>query len=467
MRHLKCKLAGLSLLAFFAHCVFAAPRDVGSGGNAVVCPAGSQYGSVYSLDEYEAQEFFHLQLALPQASGHFLQRVNFALARLKQFDPARAYNLGQDIATWFSGLYWNGDLATTKGELEPVPDQVSVGYVPTGCTIKQVIIQQIPPRTGRTRFLIAGPLWTELSDANKAALVLHEALVAEARRNHDGSEPWLVRQLNAWLISTAMAELTPAGYEQVLRETEFFYFPINFKGHDYVWESLRWWDPEHLQSGTFFVHQTRLQHELALDNGARAYLDDGSNVTYDFNGRMSTASLPARMVTGGPTNTFYPPFKYVLNDTCVTIMTAVDSEEHVELYADGTLKSLSATGQIPGFGPQVCYTAFGTAYKVLTAALGSNLRIDFHPTGVPREFYLRPNNTVSLPVATKMVQIGFVDLNQIPPVPSLVRLWASGILALGTINDFTTLLTNAGAEWEFNPRTKLAFDPEGRVIVGP
>jgi hypothetical protein len=199
-------LALVFLLPFGAQ----AGNERGNGGNTVVCRASSgAISSIELLDYYEARILRGFTLDNPPASMTADEDVARILARLARFKPNQAARITAAAAQFSQNAEF---LANT--DLVPVDDSAHI-IVPAGCTVTQIVIQRTPEFPQDRIYVINQDLWSHLDAFNRAGLILHELLYHEALENPDVVNSVALRYFNAYLATTAMANVTPAEFAAV------------------------------------------------------------------------------------------------------------------------------------------------------------------------------------------------------------------------------------------------------------
>lgn len=166
-------------------------RDIGNGGDAVVCfkeePSGQDViQSVELLDYYEARSLLNWPIDLgepthPDSDGRELALR--AVERMSQRHPQTAYYYRQRIAQFFS------DARIEYGiDLHEIDDsnialssnhklEKNYLYLPKGCKLVQLAIRRNKSKVpDKKTFSINGDLWKHMSPLQRAGLILHEIM---------------------------------------------------------------------------------------------------------------------------------------------------------------------------------------------------------------------------------------------------------------------------------------------------
>lgn len=164
--------ATLFLILLLAAKVYAGDR-VGNGGDAVVCRDSS--GAIVeanALDVYEASVLRGIELKPTGANG-VKEAFAVLLERLKVVSPKRAGRYEKFVK------YFESNVRFVNATLVDVPDSDHLVF-PAGCSVEQLIIQQIPTTTFDSRFLVQKQVWNALSIDQQATMLMHEALLQES-----------------------------------------------------------------------------------------------------------------------------------------------------------------------------------------------------------------------------------------------------------------------------------------------
>ncbi len=196
---------------------WAGVRDIGNGGNVVVCyNAKKKITSIELFDYYEARTKRNLKIDLGRPSLSVDQKVDLLLSRMHRLNPNRE-KLYRD---WYADFFKEAYIA--KGViLVPLPD-VGVGVIPKNCEIKQVAGQQDPVYPGDFRYTINGDLWEMMSNDNKAGLIVHELILREATSSpNDHATSAATRYLHGQIASDSVKSMNLREYINLLLLVKF------------------------------------------------------------------------------------------------------------------------------------------------------------------------------------------------------------------------------------------------------
>lgn len=187
----------------------------GNGGDGVVCRNPDKtIKSAELLDYYEARTLRGIHADLGN-SGNFQQRIEFVLKRLERLDSERAQGYLKAAQNFMSEVLFQPGIVLTD-----IPDSDHMS-LPVGCAIEQVIIQQEVKFPEDKRFLVSQDLWNAFDESNKAGIVLHEMIYAEALKlGHRNSIH--TRYYNSIISSKRIeSEMTPQEMHDVLKSVGF------------------------------------------------------------------------------------------------------------------------------------------------------------------------------------------------------------------------------------------------------
>jgi predicted heme/steroid binding protein len=192
-------------------------KDVGNGGDAVVCRnAKNKITSVQLYDHFEAQAKRQMTLDLGAATLSYEDKIELLLGRIQKLNPNRAKLYRSWWQTFLSEAFF------VKGSnLIDIPD-TGGGFVPSGCKLEQLAVQQTMRFPGDTRYTVNQDLW-DLMDANgKAGLVMHELILREATSDKVGQTNSInTRYLNSIYSTKAFEKLSLKKYFELLNLVQF------------------------------------------------------------------------------------------------------------------------------------------------------------------------------------------------------------------------------------------------------
>lgn len=164
----------LIISLFFGLSAYAG-KDIGNGGDAVVCrDASGVVTSIDLLDLFEAKQYAS---SIPE----FKRTFNLGASNLSHEEKilivkerfSKLSGLANEI---FDGLYqeFMSNAMFLKGvTLEDAPDSAHV-FIPAGCQLEQLALQKDPAFLGDKRYKINDDLWSLLDTDQQVGLILHE-----------------------------------------------------------------------------------------------------------------------------------------------------------------------------------------------------------------------------------------------------------------------------------------------------
>lgn len=195
--------------------VYATGRTVGNGGDVIVCK--NQTGQVVStelLDFYEGRILKGLAVDLGPSSLSIEEKLEKALVRLERVSFHRAQRYRDHAKSFFQEM-----LLLNEGHLADIPDAGNI-IIPKGCGIEQIANQSPPLYIDDKRYVIDASLWSQLSNDDRAGLILHEIIYREALElGHENSVA--VRLLTSNISSQKIETMTVQDYSQFLKELGF------------------------------------------------------------------------------------------------------------------------------------------------------------------------------------------------------------------------------------------------------
>jgi hypothetical protein len=209
--------------------------EIGNGGDMVVCETpylSLDNRSVDLLDYFEARSIRNWTLDIGTLGTTADEMIQNVLARLSAIDPDRAQRLSA-----FVGTFWEEADIVPNVYLPNLPDDGPVALPGPDCRVEQLAIHQTPNLPGEKRYIISENLWTGLSEAARAGLVLHEVIYRDARESgHTTSGR--SRYLTGLYSSTAMSSMTPETMAQLLKQFDLPHVFTTF-GHTFELASLK------------------------------------------------------------------------------------------------------------------------------------------------------------------------------------------------------------------------------------
>ncbi len=219
----------------FAH----AGDKIGNGGDVVVCRDDKgTITSIELLDFYEAREYRHILKDLGDATWSVEQKIQYVMNRLSRLDPERADRYSKECSSFLD------DSVFLPGkELPDLNDSHHLGF-PKGCKVEQIVIateQRFPEEEfwfpqGK-KYVINPDLWSNplFGTDDKAALILHEVIYAEARNQFHHTNSIQVRYFNSYVTSNVIESFTLPQYIEILKRSginQFQYLGIDLRVND-------------------------------------------------------------------------------------------------------------------------------------------------------------------------------------------------------------------------------------------
>lgn len=196
----------LTLLVLLSTGSALASNDKGGGGVGVVCP--SKVGkdrSVKLLDFVEWSGSY--SASFPRSADTVAQRIEQVLLHYASFDRLRMERYLTAAANFEQNIEWVKELPST--------DDFGFVKVPEGCHLVQLAQQRRDAESGEKRFKIVRQLWNEMSDDDKAGLVLHEVIYQELREIGLRNSIQL-RSFVAWLVHFSSKVVTFTEYDNAI-----------------------------------------------------------------------------------------------------------------------------------------------------------------------------------------------------------------------------------------------------------
>jgi hypothetical protein len=222
-------MKSLLLLSFLLSTQLFASKEVGNGGDAVVCRNNAgDITSVELLDYYEARVMRGIEVNLGGTILSVEEKVDLALSRIKTRAPKRFQRYQKLVNEFFEESKFISNI-----HLVDISDSENV-LLGKGCVVEQLAIQQEPIFEEDARYLINKDLWDLLSLDHQAGLVLHEIIYFEAI--HQFSEPHenskLVRYFNSFISSDVGANASnKVFYETIIKSK--LHGSEEIKGHSF------------------------------------------------------------------------------------------------------------------------------------------------------------------------------------------------------------------------------------------
>lgn len=214
----------------FAQTSWGTATEFGNGGNAVICPkengkSVSAYDATEAVLRYDFQPFYapsensqcYTLKNGRKACNTGTEIARDVLTRLAVLDLDLMSDLNEKLDNFWS------ETTLIHAELNPVNDQ-GLSFIPDGCSVKQLAIQQEPIFAEDSRYFISAPLWNLMPEHDRAVLILHEIIYRYALEHSASTKNSVpVRYFNALLISDRFRNFSVEKY----REIYFQVFRIN------------------------------------------------------------------------------------------------------------------------------------------------------------------------------------------------------------------------------------------------
>lgn len=118
--------------------------------------------------------------------------------------------------------------------LTNIPDSLHLSY-PTGCSVEQIVIQQVPKFSQDKRYIINADLWDLLDSVSKAGLIMHELFFREMIetqvRNptlNEQLDSVDLRYLNSLISSDVFETMNRDDFYELMKSLRFFhYYELN------------------------------------------------------------------------------------------------------------------------------------------------------------------------------------------------------------------------------------------------
>ena len=211
----------LFLAALLIHGPAHAGIEKGNGGDVVVC----QGKSPQLLDYFEAESRWKLTLKSGIGSNEW-ERATSLIDRLVGVNPRRAKVYKQ----WLAELRADSDFV--RGiELIDIPDSGD-GFIPAGCSIRQVAVQRSARFPGEKRYTFNRDLFDLMSVDDRAGLFLHELILREASEHRGQENSINTRYLNSQISSGLVSRMSPMEYAALILLTGMKVIDVNQYSQD-------------------------------------------------------------------------------------------------------------------------------------------------------------------------------------------------------------------------------------------
>ncbi|MBC7421484.1 MAG: hypothetical protein H7328_12225 [Bdellovibrio sp.] len=218
----------LIILIFSYLSTFAGIRDVGNGGEVIVCrDAKNNIISAEVLDSFESRTLRGHNVSLGAPGVSVEEKVLVALGRDAALDSPRAARYIKWYRHFDAGITWRDTPLPATPDVDP-------SLIPKGCNIEQIAIQRNTAKNivwyeYGPAVTINTALWSALDNDQKAVLILHEIFYHEALFSElISAEP--IRYLNSLYFADMIQDSakTPLAYAELLHSLG--YKTIYFKG---------------------------------------------------------------------------------------------------------------------------------------------------------------------------------------------------------------------------------------------
>ena len=207
------KISVLGLLALFAmnFGASASGRDVGNGGDLVICRDGERrIVSAELLDFYEARVLRGIPMDLGAADLSIQSKITLAIGRIRGLSADRYAEYQARVQEFYARAKFFPDV-----HLEDIPDSDHL-VLPQGCAIEQIAIQRAEAAADEPLYVISQELWDALDNDNRAGLVLHEIIYRESiLMGRQSSRE--ARYFNSYLCSQRFVTMRFHEFAEVLR----------------------------------------------------------------------------------------------------------------------------------------------------------------------------------------------------------------------------------------------------------
>ena len=194
---------------------FAESKEGGNGGGAIWCERydNEQKKLIHSaelLDLFEARALRSLESDLGDKNEDYKIKVGSVLKNLSRVAPIRSRKY-QDLYKAFD----SEQVMVSDVDMTYIPDALN-SVIPSGCSMRQVVIQKVPEFPGDKRYTINKNIWDLLDNNSKAALVIHEILYNEGiELGFENSKG--VRFLTGIITSTKLKTLNEQKFGELVR----------------------------------------------------------------------------------------------------------------------------------------------------------------------------------------------------------------------------------------------------------
>lgn len=170
----------------------------GNGGDAVVCPDRIEMLDSIESSHTEFPPIFSVESdTVRKKLEELLFRSGEKDLNLKDELTRRSGALLQNVEEFEANGRPEADYSNTRfrdGELPNVSDEGAT-FIPPGCEVQQLIVRTPEPLPNQKEYSIRRDLWIQMSDAQKAVAIFHEAVygyLVDSKVNSSPSARWYV-----------------------------------------------------------------------------------------------------------------------------------------------------------------------------------------------------------------------------------------------------------------------------------
>ena len=191
-------------------------REIGNGGNSIVCEtsntAGEKTKSAYMLDLYEGRVLYNLETITETGALPEKELAEQTVSKLETLDQTYAALVRHELENVIQKI----NLLPPGEGITPIPDSFHVSY-PKHCDIKQ-----LANYTKEHGILIDQDIWNLLDPIHRAALFVHEAVYKVERDLFGATNSIHARKIVAYLFS--QTGLTPELWKEKIRPLALLQF---------------------------------------------------------------------------------------------------------------------------------------------------------------------------------------------------------------------------------------------------
>jgi len=412
-----------------------ADRDVGNGGDVVVCEVANSQPTIELLDVFEARRL-GLNLDFGPSDLNLAERVKFVLQRLETHDRARLQYYLDELSSFFVADLWRQDSAEIQIDtiLEDIPDEAGYRSIPNGCHIEQIVIQSLSPLPGQKRFTIDDELWSGLSTDNQVALIVHELLFADALYNRS-AKSWQVRHLNGQMLRKDFNSFSAEVYANLLKLTGF--------DQNAIRNGTIWLENSHIEfdaNGSIAAgNLSPKQNGIAIKNTAQ------ESFKFSFTKPIRATFFPnnvlAKLIVPNLVYTDYAEIAFDRLNECD--FSAAISDSTIEFHPNGALAELHSVSH--------------SAYAKGTLCIGEELIKIQHQSS----FYFHDNGTVAKFDGPLKATIN----SNLVSLRGAIEFHPSGRVKSGTLDESYLLKTTKMDSRWYHEGSWIHFNETGLVLL--